>query len=302
MINLNDHLDRKKLVMEIQADIDAFCQSEFADDPRTHLGASIIGHDCQAYGWNTFRWLKFQKFSGQMLRLFNRGHLEEARFVRWLQGIGFEVREVDPETQKQFRISGAKGHFGGSLDSMMKPPERYNIPADYLVWLGEFKTHNEKSFAKLAGKKGDTSVPRSGGQGVVKSKPQHYRQMCSYGRAYNFKFGLYCAVNKDTDELYFEIVELDWRQADDLFRKAEAIVFSQRQPQKIAMTPTFTECSWCDFKGICHQGQLPTKNCRSCVNASAVDNAEWHCGLYDLTIPKHIIPQGCEHWKAIING
>jgi hypothetical protein len=34
--------------------------------------------------------------------------------------------------------------------------------------------------------------------------------MCSYGQAYGLKYGLYCAINKNTDELYFEIVELDW--------------------------------------------------------------------------------------------
>lgn len=298
-IDLSDHLERKKLVLQIQNDIDAFCKSRFEEDPRTHLGASIIGHDCQAYAWNVFRWLKFESFSGQMLRLFNRGHEEEARFVNWLVGIGFEVRELDPETKKQFRILGCKGHFGGSLDAMMKPPARYNIPVEHIIWLGEFKTHNEKSFTKLAGKKGDTSKPRSGGDGVQKSKPQHYRQMCSYGRAYNFNYGLYCAVNKDTDELYFEIVPLDFRQADDLFRKADNIVFSQTRPAKIAQTDTFFDCKYCHFAGLCHRGEVPTKNCRSCRNAFPVDNAEWHCQVHNGIIPKDFIPKGCDAYARI---
>lgn len=298
-IDLSNHLDRKRLVLQIQADIDSFCISEFEEDPRTHLGASIIGHDCQAYAWNVFRWLKFESFSGQMLRLFNRGHEEEARFVKWLVGIGFEVRELDLETKKQFRILGCKGHFGGSLDAMMKPPTRYNIPAEHIIWLGEFKTHNEKSFTKLAGKKGDTSKPRSGGDGVQKSKPQHYRQMCSYGRAYNFHYGLYCAVNKDTDELYFEIVQLDFRQADDLFRKADNIVFSQTRPAKIAQTDTFFDCKYCHFAGLCHRGEVPTKNCRSCRNAFPVEGAQWFCQVHNAVIPKEVIPVGCDAYTRI---
>ena len=306
MIDLSDHLQRKKLVLQMQADIDAFSKAEFAEDPRTHLGASIIGHDCRAYAWNTFRWLRFEEFSGRMFRLFNRGHEEEKRFVRWLEGIGFEVRELDPASGKQFRIIGCKGHFGGSLDAMMKPPARYGLNED-LIWLGEFKTHNEKSFAKLAGKKPHYTVmdrpgARSGGAGVQSTKPQHYRQMCSYGRAYNFNFGLYCAVNKETDELYFEIVPLDYRQADDLFRKAEGIVFSQSQPPKIAQTETFFDCKFCDYAGICHRGEKPVKNCRSCVNAVPVDNSEWHCQLHGGIIPKDFIPKGCDSWKPIING
>lgn len=288
MIDLNDHLQRKKIVLQIHADIDAFCKREFEEDARTHLGASIIGHDCKAYAWNTFRWLKFEEFTGRMLRLFNRGHEEERRFIRWLQGAGFQVYEKDPTTDKQFRIVGCNGHFGGSLDSILFAPAHYNI-SEPLYWLGEFKTHNDKSFKSLQK------------SGVAASKPQHFRQMCSYGRAYDFKYGLYCAVNKNDDELYFEIVVLDYRQADDLFRKAEGIITAQSQPPKIAQTETFFVCKTCDFKGICHKRELPTKNCRSCKNASAAPNAQWYCDIYKSIIPLDIIPKGCDYWHPIIN-
>lgn len=289
MINLNDHLQRKRIVLQIEKDIDEFCKREFDEDARTHLGASIIGNDCKAYAWNTFRWVKFEEFSGRMLRLFNRGHEEERRFVRWLIGAGFEVFETDPKTGKQFRIVGVDGHFGGSLDSIVKPPSQYGLD-EMLVWLGEFKTHNDNSFKKL--KK----------EGVCKSKPQHFRQMCSYGRAYNFNYGLYCAVNKNDDDLYFEIVPLDFNQADDLFRKADNIIHSQSQPLKIANVETFFNCKICDFKGICHRKELPTKNCRSCKNAYPAPNAQWHCALYNQIIPLDFIPKGCDNWHPIING
>ena len=298
--DLSNNFDRKKLVEQIQQDIDAFCKAEFADDPRTHLGASIIGHDCQAYSWNVFRWLKFEEFNGQMLRLFNRGHEEEKRFIKWLKGIGFAVYECDEITKKQFTIVGCKGHFGGSLDSILLVPERYNIPGA-VAWLGEFKTHNEKSFAKLAGARPKAGQKRTGGSGVQVSKPQHYRQMCSYGRAYKFDYGLYCAVNKDTDELYFEIIEIDIRQADDLFRKADNIIFSQTRPPKIAQTPTFFDCQYCTFKDMCHGNEVPTKNCRSCIHATPIDNAEWSCALNldKGSIPKDFIPIGCSQWSRI---
>lgn len=288
MIDLSDHIERKRIVLQIHEDVDAFCRREFEEDARTHLGASIIGHDCKAYAWNTFRWLRQEIFDSRMLRLFNRGHEEERRFIRWLQGAGFDVIELDPDTGKQFRIVGVDGHFGGSLDSMIKAPAKYNLPN--LIWLGEFKTHNDKSFTDLKKK------------GVMRSKPQHFRQMCSYGRAYSFEYGLYCAVNKNTDELYFEIVPLDYRQADDLFRKAEYIIRSQSQPPKIANTDTFLTCKMCDFKGICHKREIPAKNCRSCVNAIPLPNAEWGCNHFQSVIPKDFIAKGCDNWTAIING
>jgi hypothetical protein len=287
LIDLEDPSAREALAKRIKSDIDAFCVAEFAEDPRTHLGASIIGHDCAAYAWSTFRWLKFEQFEGRMLRLFNRGHEEERRFIRWLVGIGFEVRDVEPSTGKQFRIIGVKGHFGGSLDSMMKAPERYQIPGD-LVFLSEYKTHSDKSFKKLQK------------SGMQLSKPMHFRQMCSYGRAYGFQYGVYCAVNKNDDDLYFEVVKLDYSRADDLFRKAEGIILSQTRPQKIAQTATFTDCKYCDFAGICHNKEPATKNCRSCKLATPVDDGEWHCGLRSLIIPKEVISIGCNSWDSII--
>lgn len=285
MTDLSDHIERRKLVDQIQADVDAFCRSEFAEDPRTHLGASIIGHPCKAFAWSVFRWLSFEAFEGRQLRLFNRGHEEEARFIRWLKGIGFQVFDHDPATGKQYRIVGVMGHFGGSLDSILIAPDRYGISKPML---GEFKTHNRKSFNKL--KK----------EGVVLSKPMHYRQMCSYGRAYGFEYGLYCAVNKDDDELHFEIVPLDWRQADDLFRKADGIIRSPERPQKIASNAAFTECKYCEFQGLCHRAEAPTKNCRSCRLAQPIENAQWYCQHWRETIPKEVIIRGCNSWARIV--
>lgn len=313
-MNLSDPIERTRLIARIDEDVELYCKSHFAEDARTHLGASEVGGECMAEIWFNFRWVKIEELAGHMLRLLNRGHREEERFVQWLEGIGFEVRETDAETGKQFRIKGVKGHFGGSLDSMLKPPARYNIPEEHMIWLGEFKTYNEKSFTKLAGtkpawsqfKKGGLHAKRVGGDGVKKTKPQHYAQMSSYGRAYGFKYGLYCAVNKNTDELYFEIVELDWRLADDGFRKAESIINSQTVPQKVSLTETYSYCkNLCEFTDVCHRNAIPAKNCRSCINAIPVDNGEWWCKLYSETngpIPKATIINGCESWHPIVNG
>lgn len=284
-VDLTNHLERKRLVLKMQADLDAACRELFKEDPRKHLGASVIGDDCKAKAWLAFRWVHFEEFDGRMLRLFNRGHEEEHRFVRWLKAMRWQVWELDPQTQKQFRIKGAKGHFGGSLDSIFRAPPEYDIPDDML---GEFKTHSDKSFTKL--KK----------EGVAKSKPMHFRQMCSYGRAYGFKFAVYCAVNKNTDEIWFEICQLDWSQADDLFRKAEGIVFSRTMPPRIAQVATFIDCKYCDLSEHCHNGKMPAKNCRSCRLAVPVDDGQWLCEARNLIIPDEVIKVGCPSWSRII--
>lgn len=65
---------------------------------RNHLGASIIGRECQRELVYSFRKAFTRKFSGSMLRLFDRGHEEEARFTEFLAMIGIVVDNRDPTT------------------------------------------------------------------------------------------------------------------------------------------------------------------------------------------------------------
>lgn len=299
-IDLLDHVERLKLQRLIAADVEVYSREALTEEPRTHLGASEIGDNCSAKLWGNFRWLKREDHSGRMLRLFKRGHYEEPHFISWLRGIGFDVREHDAEG-KQFRIIGVNGHFGGSCDGMAMPPARYGLPGPLLL---EFKTHNAKSFAKLAGKQDLTTGIRSNGEGVRVSKPKHYSQMCAYGRGFGLEFGLYVAGNKDNDELYFEIVPLDWRHADDLFRKAEAVISSQEQPAKISMVATYFECKYCHLSPICFKGEKPEKNCRSCKFAVPVENGQWNCSYLDMSyiLNEVEIKIGCVNYEPIINA
>ena len=87
----------KKLSYQISNDIDEFCKTSYDDGFRSHLGASMIGRECSRELWYSFRWVKPSSFNGRMLRLFNRGHREEERFIEWLEGIGAKVWADDLE-------------------------------------------------------------------------------------------------------------------------------------------------------------------------------------------------------------
>lgn len=284
MVDLTDAFERKRLAKRLSDDVEIATAAIFLEPPRKHLGASIIGNDCQAYGWNTFRWLKQEAFSGRMMRLFNRGHREEERFVQWISAAGGQVWEVNPETGKQFRIQGHKGHFGGSLDGIGYLPPAYGITEAVLF---EFKTHNLKSFTKLSEDL------------VVKSKPQHFAQMSTYGPDYGLRFGVYAAVNKNDDALHFEIVPLDYKLRDRMHAKSVYIIDSQTRPQKIAQTALFQACKWCHFAGLCHGKDVPDKNCRSCKKAWAVQGGQWYCEQAGDIIPDEYIPHGCGAWDRI---
>lgn len=286
MLDLANPSDREALEQLIADDVEAFCSTYYESGHRDHLGASELGEECWRKLWYGFRWCKQEKFSGRMLRLFNVGHSAEPRFITYLRGIGFEVKEFN-EDGKQFRITGAKGHYGGSLDGMCKAPKRYQLSED-IVLLNEYKTNNTGSgYAKIAT------------DGIQKAKPKHFAQMSQYGLKYELKYGLYMIENKNDSDITFKIVELDWNLGAQMESKAEEIIFAKEPPNRISDNPAFFNCKFCDKAAICHGNDSPEKNCRSCRNCSPVENAEWFCSLHQGNVPSDFIKKGCDQWLPI---
>lgn len=274
-----------KIARNILADIDQSCYQLYPNENRKHLGASVIGEPCYRKLWFIFRWAKKPTFDARMLRLFNRGHREEVRFIEWLRAAGYTVRDLDPATGKQWRVDAIGGHFGGSQDGECLLPEKYQYTEPLLL---EFKTSGTGAgFNKL------------GTQGVKFSKPQHSDQMDTYGTIKKYQFGLYLAVNKNDDSIHCEIVKLDWERGIHLQNKARVIILSQVAPPRIAENRSSDKCKYCDVQDVCYFEQPLEKNCRSCKNASARDNKEWFCEKWNATIPEAAIEAGCADWHSI---
>lgn len=246
---------------------------------RSHLGASIIGRECSREIWYSFRWAVRPNFIGRMLRLFNRGHLEEARFVAMLMASGHKVKQYD-ENGKQFRISFAHGQGGGSTDGLVQGV--IELPPDTEA-LGEFKTHNDKSFTKLEK------------EGVRDSKFEHYVQTNIYMKKKGLPSALYLAVNKDTDELYGEILTLDTEIAEKFMDRGEQIINAYEPPAKINESNGFWKCTYCDKKEVCKNNAIPEKNCRTCRQSQplADDTGLWFCHLHKCTLDKNQQLIGC---------
>ena len=255
---------------------------KYPSEHRHHLGISIIGDDCWRKLWYGFRWVKLIQHDPRMRRLFQRGHREEKIFEDFLLWAGFSLRTINPETDKQYKLSLVNGHYGGSGDGIALIRWLEDLPV-----LVEFKTHNDKSFTELKAKK------------VKASKPQHFDQMSGYGKDFKIKHAVYVAVNKDTDEWYFEFIELDWNRATELEKKATDIIYAKLPPQKINENPSYFKCKYCDFKSVCHDGEAIEKNCRSCENASPVSDGKWSCSKFG-EIPREFLPIGCDQYSAIV--
>lgn len=242
-----------------------------AERPRTYLGASSIGHECDMWLWLNFRGICMDNFDGRMYRLFDRGQREEEVFCSDLRRIGCEVRDRDESTGSQFSVSAFGGHFGGHLDGICRGLEER--PGEWLVT--EFKTHSSSSFKKLVKEK------------VRKAKPMHYAQMQTYMGLTGLKNALYMAVDKDNDDLHCEIVPFDKATYDQTMARAKHII-DTAEPVRCANRPDDYRCKACAAREVCWHttrtfvDQVVPETCRTCCHATADtehDGAQWKCAL-----------------------
>lgn len=249
---------------------------ERQEQPRPHLGASMLGHKCDRWLWLSFRWAVVEKFSGRILRLFRRGHNEEQQIISDLRSIGLDVRTP---SEGQSRVEFGC-HVSGSLDARIEK----GVPgATKTPHVAEFKTHSLKSFNELKAK------------GVQVAKPMHWAQMQVYMLGTGLNRALYVAVCKDDDRMHTERIELNKEAAQKLVDRGRRITLSDRMPEPLSTDPTWYECRYCAGHDQCF-GSKTTKqvNCRTCAHSSAFSDDTWHCAKWDDDIPLDAQRIGCE--------
>ena len=257
------------------------------DKPRPHLGASVLGHACDRWIWLNFRWAVRQKFPGRILRLFRRGHAEEASIMRDLDMIGIEF------SKRQAHVDFGS-HVSGSADAIIEG----GVPeAPTVRHIAEFKTHNKKSFDALEK------------DGVKKSKPEHWFQMQVYMAGTHIDRALYVAVCKDDDRYHVERIKFDKEAAESLIARGKRLALDDRMPPPISTDATWYQCRFCPAHEFCHTSKLTQEvNCRTCAHSTAKEDSTWRCERHEADgIPYEYQLKGCEShtlhldlvpWKA----
>lgn len=243
---------------------------------RYHLGVSMLGEKCDRKLWISFRWAIKEPFEGRILRLFRRGHNEEATIVSDLRAIGVDIRNT---TSTQSRVNFGK-HVSGSLDGIIESglPE-----APKSRHVAEFKTHSKKSFDDLEKK------------GLKESKPMHWTQLNTYMYGKDIDRGFYLAVNKDNDSIYTERIELDKSEAIKAIERGQKITMSGRMPVGLSDDETYFECRFCSNHTFCFKTNLTKEvNCRTCAFSTAKEDSMWHCAKWDDVIPNEAQYIGCD--------
>lgn len=243
-----DFNHRPTIADTINALIDVRLQENRNAQPeRDYLGASRLGVACaRALQYEYAKAPRDENFSGQTLRIFEIGHAFEALALDWLRQAGFEIFSARPNGQ-QFGFSVAKGRIRGHVDGIINA-----APADLgmtfpAIW--ECKSMNAKSWR-------DTVK-----NGLHKSKLIYAVQVATY-QAYmegsvpgiSQNPALFTAVNKDTAEIYHELVPFDAALAQQASDRGVQVIRATEIGEllpRIASTPDHFECAFCPYQQRC---------------------------------------------------
>lgn len=245
-----------------------------AEPPRPHLGVSQIGHVCDRALWLSYRWAVKPHFPGRMLKLFKFGHEYEDTVIRELRAIGCKI------VSRQGRVDFGAG-VSGSCDGIIS-----NVPGrEKQTLLLEIKTLSDKSFIDLKKK------------GVEVSKPIYWVQIHCYMLGLKLERCLFYALNKNTSEIYTEIVKFDPGVAEKAIERAKKIALCERLPEPISSDPSWYVCkSQCSFHNFCFTTQITdTVSCRNCCHVTPDEDGNWLCARNDnAAIPVEFQHSGCD--------
>jgi hypothetical protein len=224
---------------------EALLEEQKLKTKRSYLGASRLGTECS-------RALQYEfmgrdpAHSARILRVFETGHLFEELVIQWLRLADLEILTKD-KNGKQFAFSAARGRIAGHIDGVViAVPSALNLACPALF---EAKSMNNKSWQETAKK------------GLVLSKPLYAAQITLYQAYMETLFPnisqnpcLFTAVNKDTSELYHELVPFDGELAQRMSDKAVNIIQATEAgellPRGFSSSDTY-QCKICSHKEEC---------------------------------------------------
>ncbi len=218
---------------------------------RDYLGASRLGLSCSRalqYEYMGITQDENMKLNGKTLRNFQIGHLFEELMAKWLIDAGLTLETTDT-SGKQFGFKVAGGKIAGHIDGIIRAaPKELDISCPAL-W--EAKSMNNKSWKETVK------------NGLSLAKPLYAAQIALY-QAYmerdipgiSVNPCLFTAINKDTAEIYYELIIFDQELAQRASDKAVNIIKATKAGELLPRAfsnKDFYECKMCSYQNSCWQ-------------------------------------------------
>lgn len=215
---------------------------------RSYLGASRLGDRCERaiqYEFLGFPSDEGRELTGRKLRIFEVGNQFEALALRWLRLAGFGIKIGG--SSRQFGFSAANGRIKGHVDGIiMSVPDDIDIAVPAL-W--ECKSVNAKGWRELDKK------------GLADSYPTYAAQIALY-QAYlsedlheiSNNPALFMAINKDTQDIYLEMIPFNGKLAQEMSDRAVKIVIATEHNEilpRCTAKQDFFGCRFCNWSTRC---------------------------------------------------
>lgn len=240
--------------------------------PRNYLGMSQIGEECWRKLFYSFRGVKNREILVSGIRAIEDGFLQEDVMAERLRLLPFiELHTVDPKNSKeQIGFQMLLGHFRGHCDGMIKGVRE--APLTWHVW--ENKTVNEKKYKKLDDLRKDKGekVALEEWDEIYFAQAQIY-MYCSHTTRH------FLTVETPGGRNYLSVrTEYQKTKAENIIDKAKSIIFDNwSKPARISDKPEFYKCKWCDYSNICHDGDFPLVNCKTCRYSEPINDGKRKC-------------------------
>ena len=221
----------------------AVIEKERKQPERKYLGASSLGDPCARK--LQYRYMGQQKdkdkgFPAKTLRTFALGHTIEDLMIMYFRDAGFDLRTE--KHGEQFGFDTADGEVRGHIDGVIcAGPLHLKYP---MLW--ECKSASDKKFNEFVRK------------GVAEANPVYAAQIALYQAYMDLAENpcVFTVLNKNTSEVYIELVPFDSDLAQKTSDKAVQILEATRGNDilpRIAQNDDFHLCKWCEFRNTCWQ-------------------------------------------------
>ena len=210
-------------------EIVALARLKGANAPRSYLGTSGLGESCDRALWYSYKQPK-NPDKAIVFRKFDVGHALEPVLINWLKTAGITFFDSPDGNQFGFEDGVIQGHVDGVIKG---------IPYDEdTAYLFEAKTSNEHYFKNFV-KEG------------IQCNEKYLIQVHVYMHKMHLKKCLFAVVNKNTQDLYFEIVELDEFIAISALNRGHAIAEMEEIPDRKYETKAYFKCKLCSYYSEC---------------------------------------------------
>lgn len=267
-------------------------EKQALESERNYLGMSQIGEECWRKLFYSFRGATKRKISASGIKAIQDGFLQEDIMAERLRLLPFIELITVVENGEQIGFSLVKDHFRGHADGMIKGIKE--APKSWHVW--ENKAVNETKFKKLISLKNELSEKLA----LVEWDIIYYAQAQIY---------MYCAK---VERHYLTVetpggrdavscrTEIDSKYVQGIIEKATIIITDNWNiPAKLSENREFYKCKWCEFSGICHDGDIPLLNCKTCRYSEPIEGGERICNLNETILQPEKYSIGCS--KHIYN-